>query len=119
MSDEYTPSKVEYREAYEAWKKNGQALHTALLDIWRSITPDSEYGSFGDDPQEVVREVRRFIESIRPDPDDREQVLRVAQTWATTGPVPNNWQTMAPRVQAIMCDRARAVLTVLAKGRAS
>ena len=34
-----------YREAYEVWKAEGQAMHQVLLKIWRACTLDTEYGA--------------------------------------------------------------------------
>lgn len=49
----------EYREAYESWRKSGQGMHRALLDIWRMVEPcDTTHATFGDDPSVVFDAVR-------------------------------------------------------------
>ena len=53
---------AELREAYESWKSSGRAMHSALLEIWHSVTAwDTSDMTFGDDPQSVVKAVRESV----------------------------------------------------------
>ena len=45
-------------DGYLAWRREGQRMHAALLDIWRALDPAGrKHMTFGDDPQAVVTEV--------------------------------------------------------------
>ena len=51
------PTYDECREAYEAWRTSGKAMHQALLAIWRTLGEDRKHMSYGEDPRRVVDEV--------------------------------------------------------------
>lgn len=70
------PTKAEYRRAYKRWWKEGQRLHGALLDIWRLVVPDSEYGVFAK-PRDVVKAVRARLAADRNAMDDLEVFLNL------------------------------------------
>lgn len=50
----------QYKEAYELWKADGQALHAALLTVWRAVTPDSEHGVF-QSPQQAEDDILQVL----------------------------------------------------------
>ena len=50
-------------QAYESWRVAGTRAHDALLQIYRAVTPDTEYSSYGGDPMNVVQAVYDALES--------------------------------------------------------
>lgn len=67
----------EWREAYVVWRVGGQAMHAVLLRIWKSVTPDSEYASFGQDPEAVWDAVRPHLHTRVTD----EMVAAFKRAW--------------------------------------
>lgn len=63
---EYTNE--ELLEAYQEWKKSGQAMHQVLLDIWHMVTPgDTKYLTYGENPETVFQVVRDYVVSAQED----------------------------------------------------
>lgn len=71
------PTRDEYASAYDAWRNEGQRMHTALLAIWRAVEPDdTSHMTYGDDPDIVVQSVVRALSS----PPTKAQVEAAART---------------------------------------
>lgn len=86
------PSRGELEDALEAWRVSGRRMHAALLDIWRALGEDREYGTFGEDPEQVSREFfagtwtapttdgEQDAPAVEGEPD---KIIREARAWLT------------------------------------
>lgn len=107
------PTAAEWREGYAAQREALQAMHTALLTIWRALVPGTEHSTYGDDPQVVVDRVLADLpgwpgqvsaETVNPLialAEDIEFVHGFSERWKPPARVNDQYRAEKERVEAI------------------